>query len=240
MCTVTIFYKGNNDFVLTSNRDEAPNRKSMPPKVYNENSTRMLFPKDELAGGTWIGVSEKNRLICLLNGGFVKHTRKDNYQFSRCVIEKNLLSSDDVVTSIKTYDFNNVEPFTIVIADWNSELKFFELVWDGEEAHFNQLPLETKIWSSSTLYSDEMKAERHQWFEDFKTENELTSKSVLKFHSTKTENKNFGIVMNRGFVRTTSITQVEKTKDAVSLNYFDLQQEKHTVANFKSPISTNE
>ena len=240
MCTVTIFYKGNNDFVLTSNRDEAPNRKSIPPKIYNENSTKMLFPKDELAGGTWIGLSERNRLICLLNGGFVKHARKDSYQFSRGVIVKNLLASDDVVASIENYNFNNVEPFTIVIADWNTDLRFFELVWDGKESHFNELPLQTKIWSSSTLYSDEMKTERHQWFGDFKTKNELNSKTVLGFHSTETENKDFGIVMDRGFVKTTSITQVEKENDALSMNYFDLQQNKHSLVNFKSPITINE
>lgn len=240
MCTVTIFYKGKNDFVLTSNRDEAPNRKSIPPKVYIENNTTMLFPKDELAGGTWIGVSEKNRLICLLNGGFVKHHRKDSYQFSRGVIVKNLLASDDVVTKIENYNFTNVEPFTIVIADWNTNLQFFELVWDGEESHFNKLPLETKIWSSSTLYSDEMKSERHKWFDDFKADNELTSKAVLKFHSTERENKDFGIVMNRGFVKTTSITQVEKINNTLGMNYFDLQQDEHTVVDFKLPLTIDE
>ncbi len=240
MCTVTIFYKGNNDFVLTSNRDESPNRKSIPPEIYYENSTRMLFPKDELAGGTWIGVTEKNRLICLLNGGFVKHHKKDSYQFSRGVIVKNLLASIDVEASIENYNFTNVEPFTIIIADWNTNLHFFELVWDGEEAHFIKLPLATKIWSSSTLYSDEMKTERHQWFDKFKTDNKLTSKTVLDFHSTETKNKDFGIVMNRGFVKTTSITQVEKTSDKLSMNYFDLQQDIQTVENFKSPIVINE
>jgi len=240
MCTVTIFYKGNNDFVLTFNRDEAPNRKFIPPKLYNENSTAMLFPKDELAGGTWIGVSEKNRLICLLNGGFVKHHRKDSYQYSRGVIVKNLLASNDVVTSIENYDFSNVEPFTIVIADWNKNLKYFELVWDGKEAHFRKLPLETMIWSSSTLYSDEMKLKRQEWFDTFKNENELTSKSILDFHSTEIDNKNFGIVMDRGLVKTTSITQVEKVNDALTMNYFDLQQNKQSVVNFKSPITINE
>lgn len=240
MCTVTIFYKGNNDFVLTSNRDEAPSRRSVSPEFCNENSTVMLFPKDELAGGTWVGVSEKNRLICLLNGGFVKHHRKDSYQFSRGVIVKDLLASDDIETSINDYDFNNVEPFTIVVADWNKNLKFFELVWDGEESHFNELPLETKIWSSSTLYSEDMKIERHKWFDDFKKDNELTSKSVFDFHSTETKNKDFGIVMDRGIVKTTSITQVEKTNTILCMNYFDLIQKNNTKVDFKIPFTVNE
>lgn len=240
MCTVSIFYKGKNDFVLTSNRDEAPSRKSILPEIYEENSVKMLFPKDELAGGTWIGVSEKNRLICLLNGGFVKHQRNDNYQFSRGVIVKDLLASDDVEYSIRNYDFLKVEPFTIVIADWNKNIQFYELVWDGEVSHFSNLPLKTKIWSSSTLYSEAMKSERHSWFDNFLNNKELNSKSVLNFHSTETNNKNFGLVMDRGYVKTTSITQVEKTKDVVLMNYFDLIHNKKSSTIFKSPSIIHE
>ena len=82
MCTVTIFPTRNNDFVLTSNRDETPNRISLKPDFYNIEDTKMLYPKDKLAGGTWIGISEKNRVICLLNGGFKIHKRQQ--KCSRC------------------------------------------------------------------------------------------------------------------------------------------------------------
>ena len=44
MCTVTVFYKGKNDFVLTSNRDEAPNRIALHPDIYNEEFTTLLMP----------------------------------------------------------------------------------------------------------------------------------------------------------------------------------------------------
>lgn len=240
MCTVTIFYKGNNDFVLTSNRDEAPNRTSIPPKIYNDNSVKMMYPKDELAGGTWIGVSEKNRMICLLNGGFTKHKRQDSYKHSRGLIVKNLLASDNVVSLIENYNFNNVEPFTIVIADWNTDLSFFELVWDGKRSHFDKLPLQTKIWSSSTLYSEDMKIERHEWFEDFLNHNELNSESVLNFHSAESDNKDYGIVMDRGFVKTTSITQVEKSNGLVRMDYHDLIQNKKYSNEFKILSNINE
>ena len=240
MCTVTIFYRGHNDFVLTSNRDEAPNRTSISPRVYEEDGLKMMYPKDELAGGTWIGVSEKNRMICLLNGGFTKHKRKESYQFSRGLIVKQLLASDNVVDFINKYDFEHVEPFTIVIADWNEGLKFLELVWDGKESHFSKLPLETKIWSSSTLYSEEMKMKRHKWFEDFLNDNELNSETVLEFHSTETDNKDFGIVMDRGFVKTTSITQIEKNNGLIRMVYHDLVQDKKSKTEFKMPTTINE
>ncbi|WP_452227544.1 NRDE family protein [Lacinutrix cladophorae] len=225
MCTVTIFSKGRNDFVLTSNRDEAPNRISLPPDFYLVNNTKMLFPKDEKSGGTWIGVSDKNRIVCLLNGGFEAHNKKKNYRLSRGVVVTDLLASEEIVTAIEAYDFKNIEPFTLVIADWNTELEFYELVWDGAQKHFSNLPKMARVWSSSTLYSKKMKEERKQWFDDFKNGTELTSAKALQFHKeTNVKNTDYGVIMDRGVVKTTSITQVVKTKDSVSMVFENLQK----------------
>src|SRR5690606_27855602 len=75
MCTLTFIPKGNFDFIITSNRDEASFRKTLPPKTYVVDGEKLVYPKDEVAGGTWIGVSSRNRLVCLLNGGFIAHER---------------------------------------------------------------------------------------------------------------------------------------------------------------------
>ena len=241
MCTVTIIPKGKNDFVLISNRDEAPNRISLTPDFYIINKTKVLFPKDELSGGTWIGLSEKNRMICVLNGGFVYHERKSEYRLSRGIVAKDFMITDALETTVDAYNFKNIEPFTMVIADWNTNLKFYELVWDGTEKHFTQLPLEPKIWSSSTLYSEAMKAERLQWFNKFKVENNLDANSLLHFHKTAgKDNDDYGVVMNRGFVKTTSITQVEKREDVVDMHYESLLN--NSVANkaFHIPQIVNE
>ena len=225
MCTVTIIPKGDNDFIITSNRDEAPSRISIKPQLYSIQDTQMLFPKDEVSQGTWIGVSSKNRMLCVLNGGFVFHKRKSNYRLSRGIVVKDLLASDDIVNAIEHYDFHDIEPFTLVIADWNNKLKFMELVWDGKQKHFKTLEKEPRIWSSSTLYSETMKTERHSWFEGFKSQNELNAQSLLKFHNTAGKgNEDYGVIMDRGFVKTTSITQVEKTGDIVTIRYDNLDQ----------------
>jgi hypothetical protein len=233
MCTVTLFYKGKNDFIITSNRDEAPDRASYPPDFYKENTTTLLYPKDKLAGGTWIGISDKNRMICLLNGGFEFHTRKSNYKHSRGIIVKDLLTADNLETKVKSYNFENIEPFTIVAADWTLNLKFFELVWDGNRSHFTNLPLETNIWSSSTLYTDKMKAERHSWFSEFNSDKELSSKSLFKFHSNVSDNMDYGIIMDRGFVKTTSITQIEKTDNVLKMTFLDLTSNSQTSKELK-------
>jgi len=240
MCTVTIFPTRDNDFVLTSNRDEAPNRIAIEPDFYTIEHTNLLFPKDKIAGGTWIGVSEKNRLICVLNGGYQTHKRKAKYRLSRGVVAKDFLVTDQIETCIENYNFEDIEPFTIVISDWNTHLKFYELVWDGNQKHFTKLPLAPKIWSSSTLYNPTMKSDRLQWFDDYKKENKLTSESILNFHKTAGENNNdFGVIMNRGFVKTTSITQVEKTNTKVNMRYESLHNQQITSKTLKTPQIIN-
>lgn len=226
MCTVTLIPQGNTDFVLTSNRDEAPNRQTLPPNFYTINDTNMLFPKDQLAGGTWIGVSETKRLLCLLNGGFTMHERLAEYRMSRGVVVKDLLSTDTLIASIDAYNLENIEPFTIVIVDWKAKLQFYELVWDGVHKHFRELPVEPHIWSSSSLYNDAMKTERQHWFETFMQIHKLTAETLLEFHrTTEKDNHDYGIVMDRGFVKTTSITQVVKEAHQVQMTFDNLQDQ---------------
>ena len=234
MCTVTLFPVGKSDFVLTSNRDEAPNRVSLAPDIYDVNGVKMMFPKDKLAGGSWIGVSAKKRVLCVLNGGFSRHSRKDKYRLSRGVVMKDLLTCGDIEKAVANYELQDIEPFTLVIVDWIENLRFFELVWDGDNKHFQQLPLVPKIWSSSTLYNDKMKRERQQWFADFITANTLTKEHVLDFHqNTQKDNTEYGVVMDRLFVKTTSITQVVKQEETVSMNFNNLQEASKSYHHFE-------
>lgn len=220
MCTVTIFSNEINDFVLTSNRDEAPNRNALAPDFYTINDVELLLPKDEKSGGSWVGTSSQNRVLCLLNGGFENHEKQKQYRHSRGVVLRDLLVANTIVDVIKKYDLTNIEPFTLVIADWNLDLKFYELVWDGLAKHFKELPLEPKIWSSSTLYSEEKKQLRLDWFNHFNAENELEANSVLEFHKTAgVGNADFDVVMDRGFVKTTSITQIIKEEDVLTMRF---------------------
>jgi hypothetical protein len=223
MCTVSFIYKGKTDFILTSNRDEAITRKTIIPKLYEENTIATIYPKDTIAGGTWIGASNQNRVLCLLNGAFVKHTRQTPYRKSRGVLVKELLSVTDVEIEIKNYDFSNIEPFTLIIIDWNSELKLIELIWDGVYVQITYLPLESKIWSSSTLYNHEMKVLRQQWFAEYLSQNGSSKEDLFYFH------EHYGIgdsmldmKIDRGLLKTVSITQFEKEHEAIQIAYKDL------------------
>ncbi|MCF2875919.1 MULTISPECIES: NRDE family protein [unclassified Tenacibaculum] len=222
MCTVTYLPLGNNDFILTSNRDEDPKRRTIPPKEYNEDGIKLKYPKDELAGGTWIGLSEKNRLICLLNGGFTKHVRAASYKMSRGIIVKELLKVNNPVEIINQFDFNGIEPFTIVLVDWEKTLNAYELVWDGEEKHFQELGDQPKIWSSSTLYDEGMKQLRKDWFADWLKENtEISQENIVAFHQDDTRGEEgVSLKMKRSKVETVSTTSVKKEKNHVTMDYY--------------------
>ena len=224
MCTVTFLPLEDNGFILTSNRDETPFRKTIPPKSYLENGVEVTYPKDVVAGGTWIGTSSKDRVVCLLNGGFKNHKRNLPYGLSRGVIVKNVLTADDAEVYINRIGLNNIEPFTLILLDWKVQLKAFELVWDGETKHFKKLENEPRIWSSSTLYTEDMKQQRQDWFKNWLKNNaNFTAKNILGFHSnTELGEPEITIKMKRNLIETVSITSITKIQDDLKMKYIDL------------------
>ena len=228
MCTVTYLPLGDNNFILTSNRDETPLRKTIPLETYKENGVELTYPKDALAGGTWIGASTKNRLVCLLNGGFKNHTRNRYYKISRGVIVKKILSTDNGVAYINNFDFTDIEPFTLILIDYHLQLEAYELVWDGIKKHFKKLAEEPKIWSSSSLYTEEMKVLRKEWFSDWLAKNDVfQQEKIVDFH----QNENLGnteisLKMKRAFVETVSITSVKKIASNIEMTYLDVRTTK--------------
>lgn len=228
MCTISFIPKSNSDFILTSNRDESPGRETFAPKLYTEDGVKLAYPKDAVAGGTWIGVSENKRVVCLMNGGFIPHKRKPSYEKSRGVVVKDFLKATDIKNYVGEYDFSQIEPFTAVIIEYKNDLQLSTVVWDGEKLHSKIESLRPRIWSSSPLYPKELQAKRELWFSDFIKENPQTSpEKVLHFHKTGGEgNLNTDLIINRGFVRTKSITQIVKAAEQVEMHYEDLQKER--------------
>jgi len=240
MCTVTYIPTSENNFILTSSRDVPfARKKALFPKEYLDDKVDITYPKDGEASGTWIGHSAKKRLICLLNGGFKNHylTTDPNtkYRKSRGLIVLDLLKENKINTALSTIDLSQIEPFTLVIVDWNNSLQLLELVWDGITKHIKKLPQEMHIWSSATLYDETMKKLREKWFLkwqnvfcpddlDKKEINLLQSNRILKFH----HNAGIGdytvdVIMKRKKVGTVSITQVSKVDDLITMDYEEIK-----------------
>lgn len=236
MCTVSFIPLKKGGFVLTSNRDEKAFRPTVPPQLYELGETKVGFPKDEKAGGSWIAANEKGRLCCLLNGAFAAHKKEPHHTLSRGNILVKLtaspLSPFDFYEEIK---LEKVEPFTIVTIETGALeiVHFSEFIWDGVKKHFRALnPDKPSIWSSVTLYNEAHRNLRRQWFSRFIAEKNgsISTESILDFHAGKhTTDQSINTIMEReGGLKTVSITQVVSDYEKFRMDYFDLHNQHNT------------
>lgn len=222
MCTVT-YIPTTEGCIITSNRDEKITReRALSPQEYQIDGKKVIFPKDPKAGGTWVAHSE-TKIIVLLNGAQEKHIPKPKYRKSRGLIVLDLITAENSLDFWKTIDLNDIEPFTIVVFENN---KLVQLQWNEVEKSTTEFDAKQfHIWSSSTLYSKEIRKQRKEWFQDFiKSKNAATPGEILHFHQfTESENKEFGLQINRNAVlKTISITQCKVTNDSIQMEYLDL------------------
>lgn len=223
MCTVTYLPLPDNNYILTSNRDETPFRKTLPPDRYSDNNPHLLYPKDTMAGGSWVCVSDHGRVVCLLNGAFTRHKRQLPYRKSRGLVVLESFEYRTMQEFDAQYNFDEIEPFTLV---WIDEQGLFEFRWDGREKYLKAMDRHAPhIWASATLYTETYIEKRRHWFAAWlKDHSTYEAKDILNFHVTGGEGDIYNdILMNReGLVQTVSITSIQHQTDSITLAYHDL------------------
>jgi hypothetical protein len=226
MCTVSFLPKGGNDFILTSNRDEKESREiAHHPKEFINQHIKVVYPQDPRAKGTWIAMAENGFTLCLLNGGFAAHKSKPPYRKSRGVVLLDFFQYNNVNQFVVNYYFKNIEPFTLIIVDYKSALHLYEIRWDGKQVHLSFKDSKVShIWSSVTLYTPDIRAEREQWFNDWKKEQKtgFEAEKVKEFHLTGGKgDKENDLFMKRAGTFTVSVSQIKKEGKALEMNYTD-------------------
>ena len=106
MCTVTFLPKGEEDFIITSNRDEDPQRATHELTSQNLGGRLVYFPQDPKAGGTWFATDKENFTLVLLNGGFEKHSHKPPYRISRGIMLLQFFEINSVKDFVELYNFD--------------------------------------------------------------------------------------------------------------------------------------
>lgn len=230
MCTVS-YIPTEDGFLLTSNRDENPERpRSIPPQKFEHKNQALFYPKDALAGGTWIVTSEKDYTLCLLNGAFEKHKHEPPYKKSRGLVVLEFYNYDTKNDFVKDYDFRGIEPFTLLIIRFNGDKELTELRWNGETLFVNDKDVtKAHIWSSSTLYETSIIKKREILFAEFLNENTLVNQEqIIGFHSEKDETDPYNsFMMNRSKnMRTVSTTSIFRTQEYIKMVYHDIISEK--------------
>ncbi len=232
MCTVSYIPPGSGDgFILTSNRDERVQRDTIEPRLYSIGGKQLCFPKDVLAGGSWIAANNKGRLACLLNGGFEPHEKKSSHTYSRGKVLIDLVASQqDPMVFFSYADLTRTEPFTVISLDLDgggSISGFTEFIWNGSRKYLKNLDPDLPcLWSSVTLYSAAERKLRKEWFDRFFQENgdKITPELVHTFHTGQhTTDERINLLMKRNEeLKTVSITQVSPEKGNFSMKYVDL------------------
>jgi hypothetical protein len=138
-------------------------------------------------------------------------------------------TGEDISEFFRAMDLSSVEPFTIITIEQvqGSVRHFSESLWDGNKKHFRELDLQHPyIWSSVTLYSNELRIVRNGWFHKFIAEfyPRITPENILKFHlGTHTADRSSNVLMERdGGLKTVSITQVTANEGKQHMKYIDL------------------
>ncbi|MCU0382108.1 MAG: NRDE family protein [Chitinophagaceae bacterium] len=226
MCTVS-FIPAADRVYLASNRDEKHFRSNaIPPTAYPSDNGQILYPRDGDAGGTWIAQHENGHAIVFLNGGFHAHEPCPPYRKSRGKVLLDFIESSSPVETGTLIDLDNIEPFTAVI--W-SEGMLHEFRWDGARRHLRKMNAsKPHIWSSVTLYDNDVISRREAWFEDWINRHPSPGlEDILYFHQfTGDGDAHNDLMMNRhGQVFTVSITGLEIRTDKALMKYIDLKNQ---------------
>ena len=240
MCTLT-FIPQKEGFLFTVNRDESPQRAAGKPIVKQFEKHKLWLAPEPISGSSNLVVNtETGRIVVLLNGAFIHHKHQPPYRKSRGVVVLEAFEALSLKNMFETYDFEGIEPFTLVMFDSND---LGELRWDGTKVHFTEKDIITpQIWSSAMMYRGKWQQERDRWFHEFLVENPRpTDQELLWFHHhAGAHDSENGLVMNRlNMVRTVSVSQIAIESNRCKVFLHDLMQEKEYRAEFSLNQSSN-
>jgi len=217
MCTLTYLPTGKDSFIWTQNRDESPLRTS--PGLHKKDG--LIFPQEPLSGGTWMAIAQDHRVLSLLNGAFERNKYVLSSKRSRGLVVLDFFERE-TEDFFSNYDLEGIEPFTMIVYDAG---QLWDFRWDKTKRHLKPLDVtKPQIWSSSSLYPQAVKEDRKKWFNSYLEEHtEHTQTTILEFHNNGgTGDAANDLIMDRGLVKTVSITQIVKTNSSLSMEYTDL------------------
>jgi len=163
--------------------------------------------------------------LVLLNGAFARHVPQPPYRKSRGLVFLEIAKSGRPLEYFLAAAFYNIEPFTLVV--WQQGC-LYECRWNGARKFHRQLnALKPHIWSSVTLYANDVIMKREMWFSRWLSgKPNPQMEDVLDFHRFGGEGgaeNNF--CMNRdGKMLTVSITGIGLSEKKAEMVYLDMKE----------------
>jgi len=139
MCTLVVAWRAFEEtpVVVAANRDEGLDRPASPPAI-SPGDPRVLAPRDEGAGGTWIGYNEAGVLAAITN----RWTDRDREgERSRGLLVRDALRERSAEYAARGVEeelaAREYEPFFLLLADAEAAIL---LAWDGHLRVSNLAP----------------------------------------------------------------------------------------------------
>ena len=131
MCTLIVAWRVFEDtpVCVAANRDEATDRPSIPPHVRDEDGKpTVLAPRDDRAGGTWLGYNDAGVLVAVTNRWVSgEGERSRGLLVDDCLSERSVSAAIGALeTELRTRSY---APFHLLAADGNACLL---VVHDGD------------------------------------------------------------------------------------------------------------
>jgi hypothetical protein len=227
MCTITYLPLPGGSALLTHSRDESLVRPAARFPVRQQRGTRyLLFPQDPEGGGSWIATDEKQRLVCLMNGGKGQHEPRPPYRMSRGQVLLDAAAASTAKEFISHYPLYEIEPFTILFFEQKKSLQITALVWDGQEKYSrNYAPEQPYIWSAPQIYPSNEQQLRERWFRQWLRETpSLDSEAAMQLHTQEKDDQSYSLLLQHELARTVSVTQATIKAGSIELVYTPLPE----------------
>ena len=139
MCVLLIAWKmrAAPALVVAANRDEARGRPARPPQVEQCGPRQVLLPRDQQAGGTWLGVNDAGLAVAITNriDGDHRADRPSRGKLPLAALEQDspaavrqLLEAQLAAERYNSFNLFCADGRDAWVASWNGELRFVDLV----------------------------------------------------------------------------------------------------------------
>lgn len=133
MCTVVILRRPGQSWplILAGNRDEMENRPWLAPARHWPDTPDILAGRDELAGGSWLGLNDHGVVATILNRAGTLGPAEDKRSRGELVLDAlDHADAADAADSLAHLNHQAYRPFNLLIADNRDG---FWLRWDGRQ-----------------------------------------------------------------------------------------------------------
>ncbi len=188
MCTAFIYRNTDRKILgLGFNRDESFKRKpAIFPKLLESISGRAIAPVDAEAGGTWIGITDKGEMVCLVN--YYEATLKLlRNPVSRGLLVRSILLGERTPESYTVSELEHYYPFKLFLVTLDKTRIF---IWDGKTYEIEEDRETFTVFGSSFTQGPKAQVSRREVFEtqfrpsEYPDSNRFTdlAKSFLSSH----------------------------------------------------------